>query len=184
MVGVATSYLGINGRAAGPIQLGPGGVWLKTTINPTASGRGEVSLLNNLSGSSLATLRVEHPNPDDLNAVVTVGYLGTAQNDKTIDLTKYVLTSDFDRLYNAVLGEGQNYPTGDKVQSIVQRLIAVEGEVKGFTSNINLLQKDINQISIQASSNASAITSLQTTLDNLKFDPFGEPVLLVAGGAY
>ena len=184
MVGVTSSYLGINGRAAGPIQLGPGGVWLKTTTNPTASGRGEVSLLNSLSGSSLAMLRVEHPNPEDLNGVVTVGYLGSVQNNEPIDLNKYVLTSDFDKLYNAVLGEGQVYPTGEKVQTIVQRLVGVEAEVKGFTSNMTLLQKDMAQISNQTSVNASAIAGLQTTLDNLKFDPFGEPVLLVAGGAY
>ena len=95
-----------------------------------------------------------------------------------------IFALDFDKLYNAVLGEGQVYPTGDKVQTIVQRLVGVEAEVKGFTSNITLLQKDMAQISTQTSVNASAIAGLQTTLDNLKFDPFGEPVLLVAGGAY
>lgn len=183
MVGVTTSYLGINGRAAGPIQIGPSGVWIKTTVNPTAAGRGTVSLLNSLNSDSLAKLRVDHPTPSDEYGVVTVGYLKAAESGATIDLSKYALVSDFDKLYNAVLGAGQNYPTGTGVKTIVERLVAVEGEVKGFSTNITSIMRDVNQISAQSSSNTNAIASLNQTLENLKFDPFGEPVLLVAGGA-
>lgn len=180
-----TAYIGITGRAAGPIQIGPSGVWLNTTTAPQAATPGVLTCYSALNGH-LAQLRAAYPNTSDANSVATVGFVWNAIEGKVSESAKesfadYVKTERFDYLYNAVLGHNGNYDNSNP--SIQNRIDTIESTVKSYNNSIQLIEKEVTAIGGKVELVETNIRALDERIDSLVYDPFGEPVLLIAGTA-
>ena len=178
-----SNYISLNGRTAGPIQIGSSGAWISTTTPVTPSGAGQVSFLTSLSKGTLCQLRAASPSSKDDFGVVTVEFLrqyGFNPDDNTVDFSQYLHKDVFDSLYNVVIGSGI-YPT-DK-DSITSRIVVLEREVSEFDASTDELTKNINRLNSLTSANESAIVALNSRIDSLDLDPFQGAVLFIAGGA-
>lgn len=179
-----TNYISLNGRAAGPIQIGASGAWLKTTTAVTAGGQGRLSFLTSLMGDTFCQLQAGEPSPSDPNGVVTVKFLenyGFKPGNVTIDLSSYVTKTTFDTLSAAVIGSRTSYPTNAK--PVADRLETLEHEVNSFESSTDELEKNILELSGRISVNAAGLVAVNNRIDNLNKDPFQGAVILIAGGA-
>ena len=177
------SYISINGKTAGPIQIGPSGAWLKTTTPVSASGAGQLSFLTSLKNNTFCQLQAATPSKDDKNGVVTVEFLdlyGFDPDNINVDFSKYVTKAVFDALSNNIFGSS-SYP--DSADTLVNRIILLEREVSDFNASTDELEKTINAMSSSISLNAGAIVELNKRIDNLSLDPFEGAVLFIAGGA-
>lgn len=179
-----SSYISLNGRTAGPIQIGPAGTWLKMTTPASASGAGTLSFLTSMANSTYCQLQAAAPSKDDDNGVVTVAFLkqyGFTPGNVTVDFSQYVTKTVFDNLSATVMGQALSYPA-DK-ESIVARIDILEREVSNFNSSTDDLEKELSQLTSLVGVNSSAIASVNSRIDNLTLDPFEGAVLFVAGGA-
>jgi hypothetical protein len=179
-----SNYISLNGRTAGPIQIGPSGAWLKMTTPASASGAGTLSFLTSMANSTYCQLQAAAPSKDDEYGVVTVAFLnqyGFNPDNITVDFSQYVTKVAFDSLSSSILGSALSYPS-DK-NPIVARIDILEREVSNFNSSTDDLEKEISQISSLVGYNSSAIAAVNTRIDNLTLDPFEGAVLFVAGGA-
>lgn len=179
-----SSYISLNGRTAGPIQIGTSGAWLKMSVPVSASGAGKLSVLTSMNNNTFCQLQAATPSTDDPNGVVTVKFLeqyGFKPGDVSVDFSQYVTKSVFDSLHAAVMGNLLTYPT-DK-ESIVARINVLEREVSNFNSSTDDLEEEINELANLIGSNSSAIAELNDRFDNISLDPFQGAVLFVAGGA-
>ena len=179
-----SNYISLNGRAAGPIQIGSAGAWLKMTVPVSASGTGQLSFLSSLNNNTYCQLAAAAPSKDNPNGVVTVQFLeqyGFDAGNINVDFSQYVTKTVFDTLYTTVMGTLLTYPS-DK-ESIVARINVLEREVSNFDSSTDELEKEINTLTDMVGANASAITTLNDRISNLNLDPFQGAVLFVAGGA-
>lgn len=178
-----SNYISLNGRTAGPIQIGAAGAWISTTTPVTPSGAGQVSFLTSLSKGTLCQLRAASPSISDDFGVVTVEFLkqyGFNPDDTTVDFSNFLRKEVFDDLYNIIVGTG-TYPT-DK-DSITSRIVILEREVSAFDASTDELTENINRLNSLTSANESAIVALNSRIDSLDLDPFQGAVLFVAGGA-
>lgn len=177
------SYISINGKTAGPVQIGPAGAWLQTTTPISASGAGQLSVVASLKNNTLCQLRAASPSSTDDFGVVTVEFLkqyGFKPNEDTVDFSQYVKKDVFDAFSNNIFG-AMSYP--DSADTLVNRIILLEREVSQFETSTDELEKTINNLSTSIGANASAISAVNTRIDNLSLDPFEGAVLFVAGGA-
>ena len=171
------SYIGLQGIAAGPVKIGPAGPWLLGNIHPTADNpnRKVLEVTDDIQGTVLLSMRAGYTSSADDNSVVTVKYLkdhyvSATGTVPTVDLTDYVTHAQL----NLVATQVNN-------NTIAANNALSMGQANAI--QLNSLTKNLSEVQSLALSNSASISNLNARFDNLTYDPFGEPVLLVAGNA-
>jgi hypothetical protein len=183
------TYVGVQGVAAGPIRIGSAGPWIVNSYQLPSAARTAVqipaiAIQRNLNGTpELLPLRAGLSSTADKNGVVTVEFLQDYYPEHgapSIDLTAYTTITQFNNLYNIVMGTNTSYTNEN---CIVVRVSGLENEISTIKTSTLKFEQQLAATTTQSRVNAQEIASIKQQLTSLDINPFEGGALLVAGGA-